>query len=207
MATAWGVPRRQSADMDAIARMVANLPASPAPLPQGAVREGPRVTGPDVNGYQPLAASDSPLAQRVAAASAPDLSFMNAEPVASQAPVVMLPPMAAAVRAKPKFFGEGGTGRHIIGIIGDALAGATGAPPRYAQAMQLRNQQEREWAREDERDERKLRQPQFQNVPGVGVVAINPADMTYCRLEKPRAGLCGVTRPSPWRGGLQFGTR
>lgn len=53
-------------------------------------------------------------------------------------PPLRLPPMAAAVQAKPQshaFFREGGPGRTIIGIIADALAGAAGGQGTYAPLM------------------------------------------------------------------------
>jgi hypothetical protein len=46
-----------------------------------------------------------------------------------------MPANLPAGKPKSSFFGEGGTGRTIIGTIGDALAGISGGPPIYAQAM------------------------------------------------------------------------
>lgn len=48
---------------------------------------------------------------------------------------VDLPAGVPAGKPKPSFFGEGGTGRAIVGSLGDALAGISGGPPIYAQAM------------------------------------------------------------------------
>lgn len=58
----------------------------------------------------------------------------------------------AAVRPKPSFFGEGGTGRNIAGNIGDVLMQYGGMRPVYGPAMERR--QEREADRSDY--ERKL---------------------------------------------------
>lgn len=65
-------------------------------------------------------------------------------------------------------------GQLIAGILGDMLAGAAGRPATFAPMMERRR--EMEW--QDRREERKLNRPHFQNVPGVGLVAANPADMT-----------------------------
>jgi hypothetical protein len=78
---------------------------------------------------------------------------------------------------RPSFFAEGGTGRHIAGIIGDALAGAAGRPAVYAPAVQQARTQEaarERWEAEQSLAERRLRQPQFANIPNVGYVAVDP---------------------------------
>ena len=56
--------------------------------------------------------------------------------------LVASPPQAA----KPKFFGDGGMGRVLAGVIGDALAQNAGIQPLYAPAMRQRQQTEAEEA-------------------------------------------------------------
>lgn len=89
-------------------------------------------------------------------------------------PKIEMPPIAAAVKAKPKFFAKDGAWRDVVGIMADALSAGTGNQPVYM-PMKLRRM---EMEREEAREERKLNRPQFENVPGVGVVAINPTDMS-----------------------------
>lgn len=50
------------------------------------------------------------------------------------------PMMAEQAPEKPKFFGEGGTGRTIAGVIGDALAQLGGFDPVFAPEIQLRRE-------------------------------------------------------------------
>ena len=61
-------------------------------------------------------------------------------------------PDVDTITAKPKFFDKDGGHRQVIGILGDMLAGAVGAPPRYAQMMEQRRQQEVDDTRADRRD-------------------------------------------------------
>ncbi len=57
---------------------------------------------------------------------------------------VDMPANLPAGKPKSSFFGEGGTGRAIIGTIGDALAGISEGPPIYAQAMAERRRAQNE---------------------------------------------------------------
>lgn len=68
---------------------------------------------------------------------------------------------------KPGFFKEGGMGRVIAGLIGDALLQQSGAAPVYSPMMQQRRQDEAaeaQWARRREA-EREDKQWEWQNKP------------------------------------------
>lgn len=56
-------------------------------------------------------------------------------------------PFNIAGNVKPSFFGEGGTGRTIVGAIGDALSVAGGGRPVYLPLQLQKRQMEREDAR------------------------------------------------------------
>lgn len=72
-------------------------------------------------------------------------------------PKLALPPMAAAVKAKPKFFGKGGAGLTIAGIIADMVAAAGGRQGLYAPTLLKRRELEAEDAREQAKIEREER--------------------------------------------------
>ena len=61
-----------------------------------------------------------------------------------------LMPQRRPAQRKPSFFGKGGTGRHITGLLGDYLAQLGGMQPIYGPAMQhQRDMEEREeWNRD-----------------------------------------------------------
>nr|WP_293854464.1 hypothetical protein [Sphingomonas sp. SCN 67-18] len=59
--------------------------------------------------------------------------------------------MATLPTAKPSFFGQGGTGRQIVGILGDALSAAGGGQGVYAPMMQQQRMFKQQSQREDER--------------------------------------------------------
>lgn len=79
----------------------------------------------------------------------PDIDWgggdLTPAPAPSFAPV-SLPPMPTR---KPGFFDQGGTGRTIAGVLGDALLGFGGQAPVYGPMMQARRQREQQL--EDER--------------------------------------------------------
>lgn len=56
-------------------------------------------------------------------------------------------PVAPQPAAKPSFLGEGGVGRNIIGMIGDALLQRGGAQPVYAPLMEKRREMSAELQR------------------------------------------------------------
>ena len=77
-----------------------------------------------------------------------------AGPMYAPMPAPMPGPMPAPV-GKPKFFGEGGMGRILAGVIGDALAQNGGMRPVYAPMVQARQQaqaEEAQWSRRREAD-------------------------------------------------------
>lgn len=77
----------------------------------------------------------------------------------------------------PGFFGAGGQGRNLIGIIGDALAAAGGGRPYYGPAMLQQRQQDRQDEREDQRwqqrqtaeEAARAKRRQFMSLGGGGI--------------------------------------
>lgn len=86
---------------------------------------------------------------------------------------------------KPSFFGEGGTGRQIVGIVGDALSAAGGGQPVYAQAMQQRRQEDFQRERLA-REEARLNRPQVVNLGNGGVATWSP-DSGLETIREPQA--------------------
>lgn len=100
-------------------------------------------------------------------------------------------PMAAAVQAKPQshaFFREGGPGRTIIGILADALAGASGGTPLYGQMMLQKRREQMLEDRDIRQEERKARAP-IRDMIGDDYVEIDPTTGTAKVLYhgKPKA--------------------
>jgi len=69
-------------------------------------------------------------------------------PTPSFAPMPSTPPVVAP---KPSFFGEGGTGRTIAGVLGDTLLRMGGAAPIYAPMMQANRAREQHLVDEQRR--------------------------------------------------------
>lgn len=87
-----------------------------------------------------------------------------------------------------------GRGQLIAGILADTFAGAMGRPGTFAPMMERRREQDAErrvqWGRaamEHDIADRRLRQPQFTNVEGVGHVAVDPVNLTSRVIQPSRS--------------------
>jgi hypothetical protein len=84
-------------------------------------------------------------------------------------------------------------GHLIAGIFADMLAGAQGRPGMFAQTVQREREQAAERTERQERAVmerdlalRRLNQPQFTNVPGVGYVAVDPTTLSARVVQTAR---------------------
>jgi hypothetical protein len=126
-----------------------------------------------------------PAPDRMAMFDQPAQPAQTMQPMAAQGQMDrFLQPHEAA---GPSFFGQGGTGRHIAGSLGDALMQMGGLQPTYAPAMQYRQQmndrrklqaEQLEAERASKQQERmdSLYAPQKM---GDNMVRLNPKTMQY----------------------------
>lgn len=122
----------------------------------------------------------------------------NVGPLAGATQTMQPVPVNAAIAhaLRPSFFGQGGTGRTIAGMIGDALLSASGHQPIYAPMMQRQQEQ----SREEQRYENRLRLQQqmernqpFHTADADGnVVQIDPGTGTSRILYHGAPHLTGI---------------
>jgi hypothetical protein len=126
--------------------------------------------------------------------SAPSDNILGVPPL--RLPVA---PIAAAVQAKPQshaFLREGGPGRTIIGIIADALAGATGGTPMYSALMLKKREYDLEQKKAADEAARKLNEPIRTEVGG-DYIQYDPATKSTQVLYH---GQTKASEPYRWRG-------
>lgn len=149
--------------------------SGPMPGPMPRPDSGSRSASPAAGGLAPPPSTDDGFT-RARFDDGFDLPSINAVP--------QMPAPMPTLTAPPP--GEGrekmGKGQLLAGILGDMLSGALGKPATFAKHMM----EQRQWDREDLREERKQSRTQFQNVPGEGLVAVNPADLTARTIVKSK---------------------
>jgi hypothetical protein len=177
-------PDTYAADGSAVINPTAALPAGPiSAIPPGT---GAMALSQRPGMFAGRASPDVPIGQQIstiptrmgsaALANLPQGMFANPGPMAK----------------KPSFFGQGGTGRNMLGAVGDALLQRSGAQPIYSPMMQRRQALQvqgarqqaqfahdnnlRLWQRDNQIDDRnfKVNQPQYFTA-GNDRVAFDPA--------------------------------
>lgn len=168
-----------------------------------------------------LAASQGLLAPHMAQPAAPPPSMLQNALQAAQGPQPVAPDsarnqaMALNVGTpqvkKPGFFGKGGLGWDILGTALDIGSGLGGGEGMYWKTKVARRDRDQDNARKDaalriqqEREDRVARRPILQNIPNVGLVAVNPDNLLTQTVTPYRSagqayvedGL-GLTRDNP----------
>lgn len=135
--------------------------------------------------------SPVPVGPAFAAASPRGGALLEAVQAMPSAAASVAPPLDPKMAQRTS--GGMGRGQIIAGILADMLAGAQGRPGMFAQQMLRRQETEderAEWHKraslEREMQLRRLNQPQFTNVPGVGHVAVDPTTLRATVVQPSR---------------------